>query len=132
MRGPPRSSPSTFEPLSEFIDWTDEDAAPDPPRSTFSILEDAREIVEDRENLHGSAVETHETIANLWTAYLGLEDDPIKAHDAALMLGLLKIARITTGEVERDKFVDLAGYAECGYRCSEQNENDHPTPHDNE
>lgn len=31
-----------------------------------------------------------------------------------MMMALLKIARIATGQAKSDSFVDLAGYAACG------------------
>lgn len=47
-------------------------------------------------------------IAKLWEAYTG---HSYTATDAAVMLALLKVARIGSGRVHPDNFVDLAGYA---------------------
>lgn len=44
-------------------------------------------------------------------AHLGME---ITAEDVAVMMALLKIARIGTGTATDDSWVDLAGYAACG------------------
>lgn len=85
----------------------------------LSVLEGAVHVVSERENIHGSAVETHERIAALWEAYLDLEGVAIDAKDAAIMLALLKIARARDGQPEKDTFVDLAGYADCAYLCLE-------------
>lgn len=75
------------------------------------ICAKAAEIVAgDREATHGDKVENHTNIAALWSAYLGI---PVSAHDAALMMALLKIARTKTGTVDMDNYVDLAGYAGC-------------------
>lgn len=52
-----------------------------------------------------------ETIAAFWTAYLG---SPVEATDVAMMMALLKIARVSCGHGTDDCFVDLAGYAACG------------------
>ena len=38
----------------------------------------------------------------------------IGAKDVAMMMALLKIARICTGTGTEDSFIDLAGYAACG------------------
>jgi hypothetical protein len=41
-------------------------------------------------------------------------DAPVSATDVAVMMGLLKIARIKTSPAHADNWVDLAGYAACG------------------
>lgn len=69
----------------------------------------------DREQDYGSPGRNFETIAGLWNAYLGDRlAEPVQPHDVAAMLALLKIARISSGHVKADNWVDLAGYAACG------------------
>lgn len=65
----------------------------------------------ERQDQYGTPEDNFGTIANLWTAYLGY---PVSAVDVAMMMSLLKIARIKTGTATEDSFVDLAGYAACG------------------
>ena len=66
-----------------------------------------------REQNYGSPEDSFETIADFWTAYLGTI---ITRTDVAMMMALLKIARIKNGQgAELDSFVDLAGYASCGF-----------------
>lgn len=80
--------------------------------SRKSILEDAEKCVcGHREGDYGSPEDSFATIANLWTAYSGY---PFNAVDVAMMMALLKIARIAGGRGSEDSFVDLAGYAACG------------------
>jgi len=62
----------------------------------------------DRAKQHGDKATNHQNIANLWTAYLGT---PVTADQVAIMMVLLKVARTKTGAVNRDDFVDMAGYA---------------------
>ena len=64
-----------------------------------------------REQDYGSPEDNFKIIAGMWGAYLGTE---INAVDVAMMMGLLKIARIKTGTGTMDSFADLAGYAACG------------------
>lgn len=64
-----------------------------------------------RESDHGRPEENFSVIAGLWSAYKGAEFSPL---DVAMMMALLKIARIKTGTAAEDSFVDLAGYAACG------------------
>lgn len=64
-----------------------------------------------RENDYGSPEDNFLTIAKLWSAYKNVD---FSANDVAMMMALLKIARIRTGTATEDSFVDLAGYAACG------------------
>lgn len=73
-------------------------------------MEAANLVGGDRARTHGDKLENHDNIADLWTAYLGVE---ISALQAAMMLALLKVARTKTGSHNPDNYVDLAGYAGC-------------------
>jgi hypothetical protein len=77
-----------------------------------SILNRAIECVcGEREQDYGSPEDNFNRIATYWSAHLGME---ITAEDVAVMMALLKIARIGTGTATDDSWVDLAGYAACG------------------
>lgn len=76
------------------------------------ILQKAEQCVcGQREQDYGSPEDNFQTIANLWSAY---KNTKFTAMDVAMMMALLKIARIMTGTATEDSFVDLAGYAACG------------------
>lgn len=64
-----------------------------------------------REKDYGSPEDNFRIITQLWTAYTGY---PFDSKDVAMMMALLKIARIASGTATEDSFVDLAGYAACG------------------
>lgn len=64
-----------------------------------------------RENEYGSPEDNFNTIANFWSVYKGVN---FTANDVAMMMALLKVARIKTGTATDDSYVDLAGYAACG------------------
>lgn len=64
-----------------------------------------------RQDDYGTPEDSFSAIAKLWSAYYGA---PFGAVDVAMMMALLKIARIRTGTGTDDSFVDLAGYAACG------------------
>lgn len=64
-----------------------------------------------REQDYGSPEDNFRTIADMWTAYKGVSFTTV---DVAMMMSLLKIARIKNGGGTGDSFVDLAGYAACG------------------
>lgn len=60
---------------------------------------------------YGSPENNFEIIAGFWTVYKGI---PFTPNDVAMMMALLKVARIKSGGGTVDSFVDLAGYAACG------------------
>ena len=84
------------------------------------ILEEAMNCVcGHREQDYGTPEDNFGTIADLWSVYL---DADIDAIDVAVMMALLKIARIRNGGGTIDSFIDLAGYAACGGELLEKGE----------
>ena len=65
-------------------------------------------VAGERARQHGQARIAHTRIAALWSAYL---DHPITAHDVAILMILLKVARTKNGAINFDNYVDVAGYA---------------------
>lgn len=81
------------------------------PMYRKEILAKAAECVTGhRVDEYGQPEDSFGTIARLWTAYNGCE---YTAHDVAMMMALLKVARISTGHGGVDSYIDLAGYAAC-------------------
>lgn len=74
-----------------------------------TILEEAASIVGSRDDTHGDIRENHEQIADMWSAFLGVE---ISAHEVAEMMILLKVSRCSAGSPDRDHYVDICGYSE--------------------
>lgn len=72
----------------------------------------------DRAKTHGDKKQSHENIAELWTAYFG-RAIRFTAHDVAIMMCLLKIARTRSGTHNPDNYVDLAGYAGIAAECAD-------------
>lgn len=76
------------------------------------ILEEAQRIVDgERENQYGRPENNFSLIAKLWTSYLGVLVSP---EDVAVMMILLKSARIKSGNSKSDNWIDICGYAACG------------------
>ena len=76
------------------------------------LLDEAKKIIGSDRNLdYGRPENNFAVIAALWTAYKDVEFD---AHDVAVMMVLLKVARIKTSPGKTDHWVDIAGYAGCG------------------
>lgn len=87
------------------------------------ILNEAINLINgERNSTYGDPVDDFATTANLWETYLdriirqrqGLH---LRPHDVAVMMSLLKIARISWSPEKRDHWADLAGYTGCGFDC---------------
>lgn len=99
----------------------------EPPRLTRAeVLHRAEQCVcGQREQDYGTPEDNFETIAEFWKTYLSracVDEEGcvyIDATDVAMMMALLKIARIAGGSGTRDSFIDLAGYAACGGECAD-------------
>lgn len=77
----------------------------------MSILEEAAELINgDRASTYGDVTENFQRIADMWTAYKGVEV-PFTAYDVSNMMILVKVARLATGGYHRDSVADIAGYA---------------------
>jgi len=80
--------------------------------SRGSILDTAKEYVtKDRAADHGDMEDNFQRIAEFWSVHL---DQLIDAHDVAVMMTLLKVARIKSNPYHMDNFIDGAGYLACG------------------
>ena len=86
------------------------------------IAEVAKCVSIERNSSYGEPEDNFRAIADFWNVYLtsrGVEfKQPLTAVDIAIMMGLVKIGRIATGEGKLDNFIDLAGYAVCGGEVS--------------
>ena len=80
------------------------------------ILEEAKEIItKNRTNQYGSPEDNFTMIATYWTVYL---QQKITPKDVAMMMSLLKIARMKTGKFHKDNYADAIGYLACGYEVA--------------
>lgn len=100
---------------------TDTPTAPvaptDTPTTRAEILDAAKKIVTgDREKQYGSPEDNFDVIARLWTTYAGHSFTPV---DVAVMMALLKVARIKTGHYKTDSYVDACGYLACAAEIAE-------------
>ena len=71
-----------------------------------------------REHDYGSPEDNFATIAEMWTTYLRRSSSKfnqivVTAHDVTVMMALLKIARIASGQVKEDNYIDGCGYLAC-------------------
>lgn len=92
--------------------------APDLPKnkadSAPSILSEAAAIVDnDREQTYGDPGRNLRTIANLWDSWLlarGWSGPGLTTDDVALLMVLLKVARLANHPTHHDSQVDVCGY----------------------
>ena len=71
-----------------------------------------------REQEYGNKKINHDNIPVLWSAYLGTK---LSAHDVAILMLLLKIARTKSGNPTEDTYIDMVGYSAIAGEVCENN-----------
>jgi hypothetical protein len=111
---------AAYEMTKHGITKTDSNADLNPvtPSRSYSrgdILDTAKEYVtKDRAADHGDMEDNFQRISDYWNTHLGFYENYIKAEDVAVMMTLLKLARIKSNPKHMDNFIDGAGYLACG------------------
>lgn len=83
----------------------------------MSVLDTAKEIIYgDREKTYGHPSKNLQVIADFWGTYL---ETRISPEDVAVMMILLKAARLRNDITHADSVVDICGYAALIERCKE-------------
>lgn len=89
-----------------------------------ALLEEAVEIIcGDRNNQYGPPTQDFQRTAELLNTmgYWHVDGDghcrELIAHDVALIMIALKLSRLVWNPEKRDSWLDLAGYAGCGWEC---------------
>jgi len=86
---------------------------------TREYLDKAAKIVTgQRQYDYGDKYQNHENISKLWGAYLGYN---ISAHDVAICMLLLKVARLKH-RATKDCYIDMAGYAAIAGEIQDKDE----------
>jgi len=84
------------------------------------VLTRCAELIEERGQTHGDYVENMETIAKLWSAFLGIEIPPYKVP---IMFSLSKAARMKhegPDGLNIDDYEDLTSYGSIGTAIAEK------------
>lgn len=87
-----------------------------------SLLREAESlVVGDRNNSYGAPHQDFARSAGCLTAlgYSGPDGRPMEAHDIAIIVTAIKLSRLMVTPKKRDSWVDIAGYAACGYEAAE-------------
>jgi len=78
-----------------------------------NVLDTAKQYVtKDREATHGDMENNFEAIAMLWEQYFNCEWS-FSPTDVAMMMALLKIARLKSNKDNPDNYIDACGYMAC-------------------
>jgi len=80
--------------------------------SRYQLLQRAADTVAARGKNYGTPASNFERVAVLWTGILGME---VSSTDVALMMVALKLARLCEDDRHLDSWIDIAGYAACGF-----------------
>ena len=75
------------------------------------LSEAERCVCGQREHDYGTPEDNFDRIAKMWSAYMGVEFNPV---DVSMFMVMLKVARIKSGGGTMDSFVDGCGYFSCG------------------
>ena len=82
------------------------------------ILEQAKAAVTgQRQEDYGDIEDNFNTIARYWTTHLrAAHGEPVtlEGTDVAIMMSLLKLARLGSNPQHQDSWIDGAGYSACG------------------
>ena len=93
------------------------------------LLTDAASIIDgDRNVQYGNPIDDFSLTASMWQEYLrrimvtrntdgAVYLDP---HDVAVMMMLVKVSRLAQSPEKHDHWLDIAGYAGCGWECVTQ------------
>ena len=88
------------------------EAAASPTTTRGDILDTAKQyITKDRAEEHGDLASNFSTIAAYWSTHLNTS---VSATDVAVMMNLVKIARIKSNPANMDNWIDGCGYLACG------------------
>lgn len=87
-----------------------------------AVLLEARQLITgDRNQTYGTPTQNFQNIADLLNVQFKhkLRDDVLfTPTDVAVIMMQVKLARMVA-QPKRDNFVDIAGYAACGWQCQE-------------
>ena len=105
---------------TETVDTPAETPAAEKAVNRADILDRAKAIVTgEREKQYGKPEDNFAAVAQMWEVYLRSQcvgegaDVRIAPEDVAMMMVLLKVGRLMTGDYLADNYVDICGYVAC-------------------
>lgn len=105
---------------TETADTPTETPAAEKTITRADILDTAKAIVTgEREKQYGKPEDNFAAVAQMWEVYLRGQcvgegaDVSVAPEDVAMMMVLLKVGRLMTGDYLADNYVDICGYVAC-------------------
>lgn len=105
---------------TETIEAPTETPAAEKTVNRADILDRAKAIVTgEREKQYGKPEDNFAAVAQMWEVYLRGQcvgegaDVRVAPEDVAMMMVLLKVGRLMTGDYLTDNYVDICGYVAC-------------------
>ena len=118
------------EPTTQEVDDLLSELDPDDPSTANEnrtyVLRTAETHVNGERNIdYGDPISDFRTTAEFWQTYLRRVVEcrgtlTLQPHDVSAMMILLKMSRISWSPDKEDHWIDAAGYAACGYDCTER------------
>jgi len=100
----------------------EEPQLPPPGQAPLRVeaLRDAARIINGSRDAHyGNPIDNFDRISKIWSVILGVEVSP---EDVAMCMAGLKMARYASKSgFQPDTWIDIAGYAGCGYEVGKIN-----------
>lgn len=117
----PTDTPTeTIEAPTKTVDTPTETPAAEKAVNRADILDTAKAIVTgEREKQYGKPEDNFAAVAQMWEVYLRGQcvgegaDVRVAPEDVAMMMVLLKVGRLMTGDYLADNYVDICGYVAC-------------------
>lgn len=125
FRGVTKKPEDQFVDVDKLVDTptdtpTDPDTPTDAPTTRAEILDAAKKIVTgEREQQYGKPEDNFAVIARFWEVYLNhrcvdaMSGLILNPDDVAMLMALMKVARIMTGTFKGDSYIDACGYLSC-------------------
>jgi hypothetical protein len=120
--------PETVAAIFQDLSWggvsvKSEDIGPVRPSPRAELLDEAKALITgDRNHQYGPPGQDFERSAEALSAmgYRGPDGRKMLPHDVAIMVAIVKISRLMWMPNKKDSWLDLAGYAACGYEVSRE------------
>ena len=128
VEAPTETVDTPIDTPTETVDTPTETPAAEKTVSRADILDRAKAIVTgEREKQYGKPEDNFAAVAQMWEVYLREQcvgegaDVRVAPEDVAMMMVLLKVGRLMTGDYLADNYVDICGYAACAGEIAERN-----------
>ncbi len=120
VEAPTKTVDTPTDTPTKTADTPTETPAAEKAVSRADILDRAKAIVTgEREKQYGKPEDNFAAVAQMWEVYLRSQcvgegaDVCIAPEDVAMMMVLLKVGRLMTGDYLADNYVDICGYVAC-------------------